>query len=240
MAAVREHKVVVCKGETGSGKTTQFPQYLRDAFDPPGLIGVTQPRRVAAVSVATRVAQERRGPLGEEVGYQIRFEDRTGPRTRIKFMTDGCLVRECLEDPTLRRYSFIMLDEAHERSVNTDILFGLMKRALAIRDDLRVVVTSATLDVHKFSDYFDRCPVKEIPVRTHPVSVYHSKTKVREGAGAGGRERTVCLDGLLVVCRLIRFSFLLCSVHHDAHGPLQLLLHPVRRRHRPQDPPHPR
>lgn len=181
MAAVKAHKVVVCKGETGSGKTTQFPQYLRDAFDPPGLVGVTQPRRVAAVSVATRVAQERRGRLGDEVGYQIRFEDKTGPRTRIKFMTDGCLVRECLEDPTLRRYSFIMLDEAHERSVNTDILFGLMKRALAVRDDLRVVVTSATLDVHKFSEYFDRCPVKEIPVRTHPVAVYHSKTKVRRG-----------------------------------------------------------
>ena len=143
MQAVRENRVVVCKGETGSGKTTQFPQYLRDGkrkegdggregggraahkefdlndtnhsstsptftpraeFNPPGLVGVTQPRRVAAVSVATRVAEERRGRLGEEVGYQIRFEDRTSPRTRIKFMTDGCLVRECLDDPTLSKY----------------------------------------------------------------------------------------------------------------------------------------
>ncbi len=179
MQAVRESRVVVCKGETGSGKTTQFPQYLRDEFDPPGLVGVTQPRRVAAVSVATRVAQERRCRVGEEVGYQIRFEAHTGPRTRIKFMTDGVLVRECLDDPTLSQYSFIMLDEAHERSVNTDILFGLMKRALDMRPDLKLIVTSATLDVNKFSQYFNDCPVKEIPVRTHPVSVYHSKTKVR-------------------------------------------------------------
>lgn len=204
MKAVRTSQVLVCTGETGSGKTTQIPQYLlelvreRDADGASGdgiektpagarggsrssggklLVAVTQPRRVAATSVARRVADERGCRLGEEVGYSIRFEDRTGPNTRIKYMTDGVLVRECLEDPHLSRYGVVMLDEAHERSIDTDILFGLLKRALARRPDLHAVITSATLDVERFAAFFDGCPFLNVPGRTHPVDVYHSKTR---------------------------------------------------------------
>lgn len=235
MKAVRASQVLVCTGETGSGKTTQIPQYLLElvremdaaaaasvaedevedkggdatqsqteeggAERPPSnkrkklLVAVTQPRRVAATSVARRVADERRCRLGEEVGYSIRFEDRTGPRTRIKYMTDGVLVRECLEDPFLRRYGVVMLDEAHERSIDTDILFGLLKRALARRPDLRAVITSATLDVERFAAFFGDCPYISVPGRTHAVDVYHSKTRqvIKEGGfvfyhtGAWGR-----------------------------------------------------
>lgn len=201
MKAVKTSQVLVCTGETGSGKTTQIPQYLlelmreRDSDETTGntesdeaglhknahrrklMVAVTQPRRVAATSVARRVADERGCRVGEEVGYSIRFEDRTGPRTRIKYMTDGVLVREWLEDPELSRYGVVMLDEAHERSINTDILFGLLKRALARRPDLRSVITSATLDVGRFTAFFNDCPSLSIPGRTHAVDVYHSKTR---------------------------------------------------------------
>jgi len=173
---------VVVVGETGSGKTTQIPQFVADAslLRGSGLVGVTQPRRVAATSVARRVAEERGGKVGDHVGYTIRFEDKTSASTRIKFMTDGTLVRECLADPSLRRYSCLMLDEAHERSIHTDILFGLVKKALRTRrarDDLRVVITSATLDVERFAAYFNDCPVVAVPGRLHDVDIYHSKTK---------------------------------------------------------------
>lgn len=195
MKAVRASQLLVCTGETGSGKTTQIPQYLfefvreRDADATVGaqggsttsdrklLVAVTQPRRVAATSVARRVADERGCRLGEEVGYSIRFEDRTGPRTRIKYMTDGVLVRECLQDPYLSRYGVVMLDEAHERSIDTDILFGLLKRALERRPDLHAVITSATLDVERFTAFFGGCPFINVPGRTHAVDVYHSKTR---------------------------------------------------------------
>lgn len=203
MRAVRSSQVLVCTGETGSGKTTQIPQYLLELVleqDPDSnekepaeeagaaedlrgrskrrlQVAVTQPRRVAATSVARRVADERGCRLGEEVGYSIRFEDRTGPNTRIKYMTDGVLVRECLEDPCLSRYGVVMLDEAHERSIDTDILFGLLKRALTKRPDLRAVITSATLDVERFAAFFGNCPFVSVPGRTHEVDVYHSKTR---------------------------------------------------------------
>lgn len=141
LKAVRDNQVVVCIGETGSGKTTRIPQYLHDARiggDPNKLIGVTQPRQIAAISVAERVCDERRCRMGSEVGYTVRFDDKTSAATRIKFMTDGILIRECLSDPLLMRYAVIMLDEAHERSLNTDILFGLLKRACKQRGDLKV------------------------------------------------------------------------------------------------------
>ena len=140
-------------------------------------MAVTQPRRVAAITVAHRVADERNIPLGDEVGYAVRFDDCTSSKTRIKFMTDGILVRECLTSPTLSQYQVIMLDEAHERSINTDILFGLVKAACRQRPDLKVIVTSATLDVSKFSAYFNNCPVVHVPGRMFPVDLYHSKTR---------------------------------------------------------------
>lgn len=176
IAAVRENQSLIVVGETGSGKTTQVTQYLAEAgFANDGMIGCTQPRRVAAMSVAKRVAEEVGCKLGEEVGYTIRFEDHTSPATRIKYMTDGMLQREILVDPDLKRYSVIMLDEAHERTIATDVLFALLKKALKRRPDLKVIVTSATLDADKFSSYFHECPIFTIPGRTYPVEVLYSR-----------------------------------------------------------------
>lgn len=174
--AVHENQIMIVVGETGSGKTTQLTQYLAEAgFANNGIIGCTQPRRVAAMSVAKRVAEEVGCKLGEEVGYTIRFEDCTSPATKIKYMTDGMLEREILVDPDMKRYSAIMLDEAHERTISTDVLFALLKKALKRRPDLKVIVTSATLDADKFSSYFNECPIFTIPGRTFPVEVLYSR-----------------------------------------------------------------
>ena len=174
--AVTSNQLLVVVGDTGSGKTTQLTQYLAEAgFANEGMIGCTQPRRVAATSVAKRVAEEVGCTLGHEVGYTIRFEDRTSPKTRIKYMTDGMLQREVLMDPHLRKYSVIMLDEAHERTIATDVLFALLKKTLKRRSDLKVIVTSATLDADKFSEYFNKCPIFTIPGRTYPVEIMYSR-----------------------------------------------------------------
>ncbi|XP_073395276.1 probable pre-mRNA-splicing factor ATP-dependent RNA helicase DEAH4 [Physcomitrium patens] len=174
--AVAKHSVVVVIGETGSGKTTQLSQILhRAGYTKKGMIGVTQPRRVAAVSVARRVAWEMDVQLGDEVGYSIRFEDRTSKNTLIKYLTDGCLLRECLFDYEFKQYSVIILDEAHERSLNTDILLGLLKRIAQNRDtELKVIITSATLDGQKFSEYFHGCPVVNVPGKLYPVQLLYS------------------------------------------------------------------
>ncbi|CAI8030442.1 ATP-dependent RNA helicase DHX8 [Geodia barretti] len=139
------------------------------------MLGCTQPRRVAAMSVAKRVSEEFGCRLGQEVGYTIRFEDVTSQETVIKYMTDGMLLRECLIDPDLKQYAVIMLDEAHERTIHTDVLFGLMKNAVKKRPDLKLIVTSATLDAVKFSSYFFEAPIFTIPGRTHPVDVLYTK-----------------------------------------------------------------
>ena len=174
--AVHNNQLLIVVGDTGSGKTTQLTQYLAEAgFANIGMIGCTQPRRVAAMSVAKRVAEEVGCRLGQEVGYTIRFEDCTSPETRIKYMTDGMLQREVLLDPDLKRYSVIMLDEAHERTIATDVLFGLLKKTLKRRPDLKLIVTSATLDADKFSEYFNKCPIFTIPGRTYPVEIMYSK-----------------------------------------------------------------
>lgn len=174
--AVKGNQVMIVVGETGSGKTTQLTQYLAEAgFANNGMIGCTQPRRVAAVSVAKRVSEEVGCELGHEVGYTIRFEDVTSPSTKIKYMTDGMLQREILIDPELKRYSVIMLDEAHERTIATDVLFALLKKTMKKREDLKVIVTSATLDADKFSEYFNACPIFTIPGRTFPVEILYSR-----------------------------------------------------------------
>ena len=174
--AVKDNQLMIVVGDTGSGKTTQLTQYLAEAgYGNNGMIGCTQPRRVAAMSVAKRVAEEVGCRLGAEVGYTIRFEDCTSPDTKIKYMTDGMLQREILLDPDLKKYSVIMLDEAHERTIATDILFGLLKKTIKRRPDLRLIVTSATLDAEKFSEYFNGCPIFSIPGRTYPVEVMYSK-----------------------------------------------------------------
>ncbi|EFR00166.1 pre-mRNA-splicing factor ATP-dependent RNA helicase prp22 [Nannizzia gypsea CBS 118893] len=176
LEAVRENQLLIVVGDTGSGKTTQVTQYLAEGgFANNGMIGCTQPRRVAAVSVAKRVSEEIGCQLGQEVGYTIRFEDCSSPNTKIKYMTDGILQREILLDPDLKKYSAIMLDEAHERTIATDILFGLLKKTIKRRPDLKLIVTSATLDADKFSEYFNGCPIFSIPGRTYPVEIMYSK-----------------------------------------------------------------
>ena len=180
LQAVRTNPTTVVIGETGSGKTTQISQILHRAsatLMPAARMGVaiTQPRRVAAVSVARRVAHEMGVKIGTLVGYTVRFEDCSSKETRIKYMTDGTLLRECLEDPNLSKYGVIVLDEAHERSLNTDILFGLLKVLVKTRQPaLRLVVTSATLESEKFSAYFNDCPVYHVPGRVYPVELAYA------------------------------------------------------------------
>ncbi|XP_051163897.1 probable pre-mRNA-splicing factor ATP-dependent RNA helicase mog-4 [Leptopilina boulardi] len=177
IAAIRDHQVLIIEGETGSGKTTQIPQYLYEAgyTDGDKIIGCTQPRRVAAMSVAARVAHEMAVKLGNEVGYAIRFEDCTSQRTRIKYMTDGTLHREFLSEPDLASYSVMIIDEAHERTLHTDILFGLVKDITKFRSDLKLLISSATLDATKFSEFFDDAPIFRIPGRRFPVDIYYTK-----------------------------------------------------------------
>jgi len=175
--AVGQHNVLIVVGETGSGKTTQLPQYLHEAgYTRDGMkIGCTQPRRVAAMSVAARVSQEMQTKLGLEVGYSIRFEDCTSDRTIIKYMTDGMLLREFLGEPDLKSYSVMIVDEAHERSLHTDVLLGLLKDVSRFRDDLRIIIASATVNAKKFSDFFDGAPVYKVPGRRFPVDIYYTK-----------------------------------------------------------------
>ncbi|EPY50858.1 ATP-dependent RNA helicase Prp22 [Schizosaccharomyces cryophilus OY26] len=177
LEAVFKNQVLVLLGETGSGKTTQISQYLAEEgyTDNRKIVGCTQPRRVAAMSVAKRVAEEVGCRVGEEVGYTIRFEDKTSRMTQIKYMTDGMLQRECLVDPLLKKYSVIILDEAHERTVATDVLFGLLKHTVTKRPDLKLIVTSATLDAERFSSYFHKCPIFTIPGRSYPVEILYAK-----------------------------------------------------------------
>ncbi|KAM0833501.1 hypothetical protein ACQ4PT_064227 [Festuca glaucescens] len=176
LKAVDEYQVIVIVGETGSGKTTQIPQYLHEAgYTARGKVACTQPRRVAAMSVAARVSQEMGVKLGHEVGYSIRFEDCTSEKTMIKYMTDGMLLREFLGEPDLAGYSVVMVDEAHERTLSTDILFGLVKDIARFRPDLKLLISSATLDAEKFSDYFDSAPIFKIPGRRYPVEVHYTK-----------------------------------------------------------------
>lgn len=174
----QKSQFLVFVGETGSGKTTQIPQYV--LFDDlPHLQGkivaCTQPRRVAAMSVAQRVAQEMDVELGQEVGYSIRFEEKTSPNTILKYMTDGMLLREAMTDNTLSRYSVLILDEAHERTLATDILMGLLKEIVERRPDLKIVIMSATLDAQKFQRYFNNAPLLAVPGRTHPVEIFYTQ-----------------------------------------------------------------
>lgn len=190
MGAVREHQVVIIAGETGSGKTTQIPKMLLElGLGERGSIGHTQPRRLAARSVAERIAEELGEPIGQTVGYQVRFTAQTSQATRIKLMTDGILLAEIPHDPLLKRYSAIIIDEAHERSLNIDFILGYLKRILPQRPDLKVVITSATIDPQRFARHFapsfdpvaehpedepmpaDAAPIIEVSGRTYPVEI---------------------------------------------------------------------
>jgi ATP-dependent helicase HrpA len=170
--AIRRHSVVVITGETGSGKTTQIPKMCLEAGRGiRGVIGCTQPRRVAAVTVAQRIAEELGEEVGRSIGYKIRFEDRSGPRPLIKLMTDGILLMEAQADPRLRAYDTIIVDEAHERSLNIDFTLGILKKLIHSRRDLKVIITSATIDTEKFSRAFNDAPIIEVSGRMYPVDV---------------------------------------------------------------------
>eukprot|EP01054_Gregarina_sp_Poly1_P008658 Gregarina_sp_Poly_1__8657@NODE_515_length_7812_cov_238_903163_g409_i0_p1_GENE_NODE_515_length_7812_cov_238_903163_g409_i0NODE_515_length_7812_cov_238_903163_g409_i0_p1_ORF_typecomplete_len654_score92_77HA2/PF04408_23/5_7e32Flavi_DEAD/PF07652_14/0_11Flavi_DEAD/PF07652_14/1_1e21OB_NTP_bind/PF07717_16/5_4e03OB_NTP_bind/PF07717_16/6_5e21DEAD/PF00270_29/1e12DEAD/PF00270_29/3_6e03Helicase_C/PF00271_31/1_2e09AAA_19/PF13245_6/2_3e08AAA_22/PF13401_6/4_7e08T2SSE/PF00437_20/0_00042ATPase/PF06745_13/0_0019A len=225
MRVIRDNQVVVLVGETGSGKTTQLTQFLYEAgygkrptivdetpveaspdedvdwttYRRPartGIIGCTQPRRVAAVSVAKRVAEEMGCKLGKLVGYSIRFEDcTTSEVTRIKYMTDAFLLREILSDPELERYEAVVMDEAHERSLATDVLFGLLRDLAGRRFDFKLIVTSATMNAQKFSEFFGNCPIYTIPGRTYPVRVEFLRSPC-----------TDYVDGAVQKCLQIHFS----------------------------------
>ena len=173
---IGSNRIIIIVGETGSGKTTQLTQYLTEwGYAKYGRIGCTQPRRVAAMSVANRVSLEFGCKVSEEVGYLIRFDDKCSERTIIKYMTEGMLLRETLIDKNLTQYSVIILDEAHERTIATDVLFGLIKQAIRNRPTLKLIITSATLNSAKFSSYFDDCPVFKIPGRTYDVEILYAK-----------------------------------------------------------------
>ncbi|CCW69981.1 unnamed protein product [Phytomonas sp. Hart1] len=178
---LKRHQVVVIVGETGSGKTTQIPQYVWDDVvstypaEKRGLVGCTQPRRVAAVSIARHVAKQRQGTLGAEVGYAVRFDDVCTDATRIKYLTDGILLREIQTDPDLEKYSYIILDEAHERTLHGDILFGLLKAIVRRRGKaLKIVVMSATLNAEQFRAFWWNAPIGVVHGRTFPVSILHT------------------------------------------------------------------
>ncbi|KAG5514117.1 hypothetical protein RHGRI_035495 [Rhododendron griersonianum] len=185
--ALKANQTLILVGETGSGKTTQIPQFVLDAVDLDGpdkrrkyMIGCTQPRRVAAMSVSRRVAEEMDVTIGEEVGYSIRFEDQSSARTVLKYLTDGMLLREAMTDPLLERYKVIILDEAHERTLATDVLFGLLKEVLKNRPDLKLVVMSATLEAEKFQGYFHGAPLMKVPGRLFPVEILYTEEPERD------------------------------------------------------------
>lgn len=168
--AIEQHQVLIIAGETGSGKTTQLPKIcLSMGRGLRGKIGHTQPRRLAARTVATRIAQELNVTLGKEVGYQVRFDDRSGPESYIKIMTDGILLNELHRDPLLKKYDTLIIDEAHERSLNIDFILGILHQLLHKRPDLKLIITSATIDPERFSSYFSDAPIIQVSGRTYPV-----------------------------------------------------------------------
>ncbi|XP_074267638.1 putative pre-mRNA-splicing factor ATP-dependent RNA helicase DEAH2 [Silene latifolia] len=184
---LKNNQTIILVGETGSGKTTQIPQFVLEAVELETadkrrkmMVACTQPRRVAAMSVSRRVAEEMDVTLGEEVGYSIRFEDCSSAKTVLKYLTDGMLLREAMTDPLLERYKVIVLDEAHERTLATDVLFGLLKEVLKNRPDLKLVVMSATLEAEKFQGYFSDAPLMKVPGRLHPVEIFYTQEPERD------------------------------------------------------------
>jgi len=202
---IRKHQVIVIAGETGSGKTTQLPKLcLAAGRGAAGMIGCTQPRRIAARAVARRVAEELKTQVGGAVGYQVRFTENVGEQTAVKFMTDGILLAEIQSDRWLSRYDTILIDEAHERSLNIDFLLGYLKQLLQRRSDLKVIVTSATIDTERFAQHFGDAPVVNVEGRGYPVSVRYrplgeGEDDGEQGRDGGSRDRSVN-DGIVAAC----------------------------------------
>src|SRR5438034_2167125 len=201
-AALERHPVVIVCGETGSGKTTQLPKMLLEmGRGKNARIGHTQPRRIAARSVAARIAEELGTELGGVVGCKVRFHDQVGPRTALKLMTDGILLAETQGDRELREYDSIILDEAHERSLNIDFLLGYVKRLVARRPELRVVVTSATIDAERFSRHFDGAPVIEVSGRLYPVEMRYRPVGGDAEDTTRDEEEAALADAVDELCR---------------------------------------
>ncbi|MEV8477278.1 ATP-dependent RNA helicase HrpA [Streptomyces sp. NPDC051173] len=197
LAAIRDHQVVIVAGETGSGKTTQIPKIcLELGRGVRGLIGHTQPRRIAARTVAERVAEELRTPLGEAVGWKVRFTDQVGGDTLVKLMTDGILLAEIQTDRELRQYDTIIIDEAHERSLNIDFILGYLAQLLPRRPDLKVVITSATIDPERFSRHFGDAPIIEVSGRTYPVEVRYRPLLEEDSTDADRDQITAICDAV--------------------------------------------
>src|SRR5450759_776382 len=215
-AAIRDHQVVIVAGETGSGKTTQLPKIcLELGRGVEGMIGHTQPRRIAARSVAERIAEELHTELGTAVGYQVRFADHSSASTLVKVMTDGILLAEMQRDRDLRRYDTIIIDEAHERSLNVDFIIGYLKQLLPRRPDLKVIITSATIDPQRFSKHFDDAPIIEVSGRTYPVEVrYRPLTQLTEDGGDD-------VDQVAGICEAVEE---LWTEHRDSAGDILVFL----------------
>ncbi|GAB2594421.1 ATP-dependent RNA helicase HrpA [Streptomyces capparidis] len=201
LAAIRDHQVVIVAGETGSGKTTQLPKIcLELGRGVRGLVGHTQPRRIAARTVAERIAEELNTPLGGAVGWKVRFTDQVGDDTLVKLMTDGILLAEIQQDRLLSQYDTLIIDEAHERSLNIDFILGYLKQLLPRRPDMKVVITSATIDPQRFSRHFDDAPVVEVSGRTYPVEVRY-RPLVAEEEGEEDRDQVqAILDAVDELC----------------------------------------
>ncbi|MEV6973415.1 ATP-dependent RNA helicase HrpA [Kitasatospora sp. NPDC093806] len=201
LAAIRDHQVVIVAGETGSGKTTQIPKIcLELGRGVRGLVGHTQPRRIAARTVAERVAEELDSPLGEAVGWKVRFTDQVGPDTLVKLMTDGILLAEIQTDRELRQYDTLIIDEAHERSLNIDFLLGYLKQLLPRRPDLKVVITSATIDPERFARHFGDAPIVEVSGRTYPVEVRYRPVVDEDAADEDASDADRDRDQIQAIC----------------------------------------
>ena len=204
LQALMDHQVVVVESPTGSGKTTQMPIILHEAgYSKKGMIGVTQPRRIAAVSVSEYIARQMGSPIPGTVGYKMRFEDKTDPSTAIKIMTDGILLQEMKLDPYLSRYAVVMVDEAHERSLNIDFVLGLLKRVLDMRSDFKVLISSATINAQVFSEYFSECPVVKIDAITYPVTVIYDPPVVEPSQGNNGAVEALSLKIQDIIRRVV-------------------------------------
>ena len=218
--ALREHQVVIVAGETGSGKTTQLPKIaLEIGRGTTGQIGHTQPRRIAARSVAERIAEEMQVELGGLIGYQVRFADHSSDSTAVKVMTDGILLNEMQRDRDLRRYDTIIIDEAHERSLNIDFILGYLKQLLPRRPDLKVIITSATIDPERFAEHFgddEPAPIIEVSGRTYPVEVRYRPLGEQDGEDGDGED----VDQITGICRAV--EELWTEPHHD--GPRDALV----------------
>jgi RNA helicase HrpA len=198
LSTLKDNHAVVVESPTGSGKTTQLPVILYEAgYSQNGIIGVTQPRRIAAVSVSEFIARQMETPLGGLVGYKMRFEDRTGPQTKIKILTDGMLLQELKLDPWLSKYGVIVVDEAHERSLNIDFTLGLLKRVMESRRDFKVIISSATINAQVFSEYFGGCPVVKIDAQRFPVTLIYDAPSGKNPDNVISNRADTAADALL-------------------------------------------